>query len=140
MLSRATSSAASCGRPTPADRARSGHLRRWPVQPRHAARPSFSPVGSSFRLRSPRRRRIAERQRLSRSRQQFEGIDPSAAREALELYTALQDPTTSCSSTELSQALQAQGLSPAQAEAEAARSWSRQAESRGEAVSDTLAH
>lgn len=66
---------------------------------------------------------LAERQReLETQAQQFEGIDPSAAREALELYTNLQDPSYLVQfHSELSAALQAQGLSAAQASEEAAR-------------------
>jgi hypothetical protein len=81
---------------------------------------------------------LAERQKtLEEQASQFEGIDPSAAREALELYTNLQDPSYLVQfHSELSAALQAQqGLSPAQADAEAAR---RMEDASGATVSDSL--
>jgi hypothetical protein len=84
---------------------------------------------------------LAERQRqLEEQATQFEGIDPSAAREALELYTALQDPAYLVQfHSELSEALQAQGLSRAQASEEAARRMDAATTQTDGSVSDSLA-
>lgn len=84
---------------------------------------------------------LAERQRqLEEQATQFEGIDPSAAREALELYTALQDPAYLMQfHSELSEALQAQGLSQAQAREEAARRMDAATTQPDGSVSDSLA-
>jgi len=61
-------------------------------------------------------------QGLAEQRKQFEGLDPQIARQATELYTALQDPAYLTQfHAELSTHLQAQGLTPAQANAEAAQ-------------------
>jgi hypothetical protein len=83
---------------------------------------------------------LAERQRqLEEQASQFEGIDPTAAREALELYTALQDPSYLVQfHSELSEALQAQGLSQAQADVEAARRMEDASGTQDGAVSDSL--
>jgi hypothetical protein len=61
-------------------------------------------------------------QEIALERQQFEGLDPQVAREAVELYSALQDPSyLQQFHQELTVALQqTHGLSPAQASAEAA--------------------
>jgi hypothetical protein len=61
-------------------------------------------------------------QEVAEQRAQFEGLDPQVAREAVELYQALQNPSyLQQFHRELSTALEAQGLSPAQANVEAAR-------------------
>lgn len=79
-------------------------------------------------------------QALAEQRKQFEGLDPAVAREAVELYTALQDPQyLQQFHQELTSALQAQGLTPAQASAEAARQMDEATGQPGGSVSDQLA-
>lgn len=78
-------------------------------------------------------------QTLAEQSKQFEGMDPAVAREAVELYTALQDPNYLVQfHGELTTALQAQGLTPAQASAEAARQVEEATGQTG-AVTDHLA-
>jgi hypothetical protein len=61
-------------------------------------------------------------QALAEERRQYEGIDPEEARQALALYGALKDPDYLVQFYgELKTALEAQGLTPREAEAEAAR-------------------
>jgi hypothetical protein len=61
-------------------------------------------------------------QALAEQRKQFDGLDPQVARQATELYQALQDPKYLQEfHAELSTHLQAQGLTSAQANTEAAK-------------------
>jgi len=61
-------------------------------------------------------------QEVAEQRKQFEGIDAAEARQAVELYQALQDPNYLVQfHSQLSEALQAQGLTPAQADVRAAQ-------------------
>lgn len=61
-------------------------------------------------------------QELAEQRKQFDGIDAAEARQAVELYQALQDPNYLVQfHSQLSEALQAQGLTAAQADAQAAQ-------------------
>lgn len=61
-------------------------------------------------------------QELAEQRKMFEGVDLAEARQAYDFYQQLQDPQYLVQfHGELSQALEAQGLTPAQANAEAAR-------------------
>jgi hypothetical protein len=79
-------------------------------------------------------------QLLADERKQFEGIDAAEARQALELYTALQDPSYLVQfHGELTQALQAQGLTRAEAKAEAAQVISEVGGKPQGSVSDALA-
>jgi hypothetical protein len=141
VLSRATSSAASWPRPRQpatepaADTFDGGQFNPDTLPPE--LQPGWKQLQAAF---TQRPRRLQERRALEEQASQFEGIDPSAAREALELYTALQDPDYLVQfHGELSQALQAQGLSKAQAEAVAAQQVEQAGGiSRGN-VSDTLA-
>jgi hypothetical protein len=61
-------------------------------------------------------------QQLAEERKQFDGIDPAQAREAVQLYESLQDPDYLVEfHSSLSAALQARGLTPAQANVAAAQ-------------------
>jgi len=61
-------------------------------------------------------------QEVAEQRKQFEGLDPAVTREAVDLYQALQNPQyLQQFHRELTVALEQQGLSPAQASAEAAQ-------------------
>lgn len=61
-------------------------------------------------------------QEIAEQRKQFEGIDPMQARQAVELYQQLQDPDYLVQfHGELTRALEGQGLTNAEARAEAAR-------------------
>jgi len=78
-------------------------------------------------------------QELAQQRAQFDGLgDPETVRTAVELYTALQDPQYLTQfHKELTDALQAQGLSPVQASAEAARQIEAAVAPEGTATSAT---
>jgi hypothetical protein len=74
-------------------------------------------------------------QELAAQRAQFEGLDPQVARQATELYQALQDPAYLTQfHSELTEHLKAQGLTHAQASVEAAQRI--EAEAPGTPVAD----